>query len=164
VCADRGARQPVAHQSVETFEALAHVGRLRRQIDPRRRTQSEHDRTGSNRLTNCSSVFASNPRPTSMRRPLASTTANPLAALRAPAWYEPASSTATRRPGSAASPCSCRRRFRYRTRVDNASSRPRQNSSRLKALDSYSATSCAAVASLPPALRSSLHFSANASS
>jgi hypothetical protein len=71
----------------------------RRQIDPRRRARSEHDQTGSNRLTNYSSVFASNLRPTSIRRQL-------------------------------------------------ASSRSRQNSSRLKPLASYSATSCAASARL----------------
>ncbi len=73
------ARQPVARQTVESFDALAHVGGPGCQVDPHGRTPTERDQTGSSRLTNCCSVWVSNPRPISIRRPSFSTTAKPLA-------------------------------------------------------------------------------------
>jgi hypothetical protein len=42
VAAQRIALQPVANQSIQTLEALAHVRSTRRRINPRRRTKAEH--------------------------------------------------------------------------------------------------------------------------
>src|ERR1039458_7758267 len=80
VPAQRIAQQPVARQTVEAFEALAHVRGPHRQIDPRRRPPAEHAQSRSSTLSNCAKVWASNPRPISIRRPLGNATARPLLA------------------------------------------------------------------------------------
>src|SRR5580700_11731117 len=69
VPAQRVARQPVANQTVESFESLAHVRRSGGKIDARGRPDAEHDQASSTAMS-CRNVPASNPRFTSTRRPL----------------------------------------------------------------------------------------------
>src|ERR1700722_5151630 len=77
MAAQRITRQTVAHQSEETFKALAHVRRSGRKIDACGGSDAEHDQASSAR-TNWRSVRASNPRFTSMRSPPWSTTVSSL--------------------------------------------------------------------------------------
>jgi hypothetical protein len=75
VPANRIARQPVARQTVEPLPLRMSV------VAPAARwAPTEHDQTGSSRLTSCCRVWAANPRPASIFRPPVSTTARPLAA------------------------------------------------------------------------------------
>src|ERR1035437_206982 len=93
-------------QPVEASETLAHVRGPRRQIDPRRRTPAQHAQTRSSTPSNCAKVEASNPHPTSIRRPPANATARPLLARLV--GSAPDTSTATQRLPDAAPPCACR--------------------------------------------------------
>src|SRR5208283_1590547 len=96
--------------------------------------------TPSSTCTNCSNVPASNPRPTSTRRPPRSTTANALHVAATGPVARPDTSTASNvlLPAGA-----CRsRRLRYRASVLNPTPRSRQNSLRFNPLDSNSATNC----------------------
>src|SRR4051794_31346818 len=73
VAAQRITLQPVPHQSEQAFEALAHVGGSRGDVDAGRRSDTEHP-YASSAATTCWSVWMSKPLPTSTRRPRASTT------------------------------------------------------------------------------------------
>src|SRR5664280_651296 len=66
--AQRIAQQPVARQTVEALEPLAHVRGPRRQIDPCRRPPAEHAQSRSSTPINCAKVWASNPLPISGQR------------------------------------------------------------------------------------------------
>src|SRR5277367_6951473 len=68
VAAQRIARQPVAHQTVESFKSLAHVRRSGGKIDARGRPDAEHDQASSTAMS-CRNVPASNPGFTSTRSP-----------------------------------------------------------------------------------------------
>src|ERR1017187_8694376 len=134
------AYQAIPRHTIQTLEALAHVRGSSRQVDSRCPSPAEHAQTPSSTRTNCSSAPVSNPRPTSIRRPLRSTTANALPAAPMGAGARPHTSTANSAllPADACRCC----RLRYRPRVLNATPRSRQNSIRLNPLDSYSATTC----------------------
>src|ERR1700722_578549 len=69
VPAQRIARQPVAHQSEESFKSLAHVRRSGGKINARGRPDAEHDQASSTAMS-CRNVPASNPGFTSTRSPL----------------------------------------------------------------------------------------------
>src|SRR6202142_1940571 len=127
------ARQSVTRQSIESVEVLAQVRRSSRKIDPRRRSDSEHDQTCSSTAISCRSVLASNPRFTSIRRPLERTTANSP-----PFPLCPATSAVTHRGGWVPSIFCFRYRVTYRHNVFNGTSFCRQNSSRVNPLASYS--------------------------
>src|SRR5580698_545341 len=69
VPAQRVARQPVANQTVESFESLTHVRRSGGKIDARGRPDAEHDQASS-AVMSWRNVPASNPGFTSTRSPL----------------------------------------------------------------------------------------------
>src|ERR1035437_3662871 len=144
--AQRIAQQPVARQTVEALEPLAHVRGPRRQIDPCRRPPAEHAHSRSSTPINCAKVWASNPRPISIRRPLGKATARPLPARPSSTGRPADSFTSTQRFPAAGLPCVCR--FRYRASVAKASPCSRQNSTWLNPRASYSATNCPASARL----------------
>src|ERR1700674_5164742 len=102
--------QPVAHQSIETLETLAHIGGPRRQIDPGSRSHAKHAQPRSSTPSNCISVGLSNPHPTSIRRPPPSVIVKPLGVPLA--IVAPETSTLTQRLPPAASPCAWFCRFR----------------------------------------------------
>ena len=60
--------QPVSRQPVQSFEALAHMCRSSRQIDPRRQPSPEQDQACPNTATSCRRTLALNPRFTSIWR------------------------------------------------------------------------------------------------
>src|ERR1039458_5049975 len=138
--AQRIASQTIPRHTVQALEALAHVRGSGSQVDSRCSPKAEHAQIPSSTRTNCSSAPVSNPRPTSIRRPNRSTTANALPVAATGAGTRPDTSTAS----NALLPArACRfRRVRYRPRVLNASPRCRQNSFRFNPLDSNSATNC----------------------
>src|ERR1035441_2321734 len=134
------ASQAIPRHTVQALEALAHVRGSGGQIDSRCPSPAEHAQTPSSTRTNCSSAPGSNPRPTSIRRPPRSTTANALPVAAIAAGARPDTSTASN-PLLPVGACRSRR-LRYRPRVLNPTPRSRQNSIRLNPLDSYSATIC----------------------
>src|SRR5664279_5475044 len=76
--AQRIASQAIPRHAIQSFESLAHVRGPGSQVDPCCPSPTEHNQTASSTRTNCSSAPVSNPRPTSIRRPPRSTTANML--------------------------------------------------------------------------------------
>src|ERR1035437_406861 len=144
--AQRLTQQPVTRQAVEAFEAFAHVRDPRRQIDPRRRPPAEHAQYRFSTPSNSTKVGASNPRPTSIRRPPGNATARPLPAPPSSAGRAADTSTPNQRFPPTHSPCA--RRFRERASVAKLSPCFRQNSTWLSPLASYSATNCSASARL----------------
>src|SRR5271155_115397 len=140
--APRVAQQPVAHQPIQAIESLAHVGRTRGKINPRRRAKAEHTYSLSSTSTTCASVSPSKPRPTSTLRPFDNNTVNTTACFRAASGANvAANSTDTRRLASpslrALCPGSSACLFRWRLSVLNDIPCLRQNSLRLIPLVPY---------------------------
>src|SRR5271156_3429014 len=140
--APRVAQQPVAHRPIQAIESLAHVGRTRGKINPRRRAKAEHTYSLSSTSTTCASVSPSKPRPTSTLRPFDNNTVNTTACFRAASGANvAANSTDTRRLASpslrALCPGSSACLFRWRLSVLNDIPCLRQNSLRLIPLVPY---------------------------
>jgi hypothetical protein len=101
--------------------------------------------TRSRALTSRSNVCVSNPDPTSIRRPLANTTASPPLSL-CPVTSRPANSTVSSRPTGLTTWRFLRCLFRCRLSVPQDRPRLRQNSLRRMPLLSNSATNCSTCA------------------
>jgi hypothetical protein len=71
--------QVVPHQSMQSFEAFAHVNRFPRNVDFRRRTQSEHYAAPAIRISRANAL-SSKSQPDSIRRALPRTSVKPSAA------------------------------------------------------------------------------------
>ena len=146
--AQRIERRPLAHQPVQALEALAPVGGPRREVDPRRRSPAEHAQLRSSTASHWTSVCASNPRPTSIRRPAVRAIARPLAAAAAQPKPALAISTATQRSAAKLPASAGRASFRYRANVARLTRCNRQNSSRVSPQASNSANNRPASARL----------------
>src|ERR1035438_4121122 len=136
------AAQLIAHQTVQAFEFLAHIGCTGCQIHPRRRSHAEHQARSAMPI-NSASKIASIRSPISIRRPFPSTKARLEDAV-AFISADGRTSTANKRGAATA----CRTRMRYLSRVATARPRPAQNNFRLSPLASYSVTKASTAARL----------------
>src|SRR6516225_7831171 len=134
--AQRILAQTIANQPVQTVESLAHVHPFDGDVDLRCRAQAKHHAFSATRISRVNSA-SPNTHPLSMRRPLLSTRAKPVATSAADA-----TSTSTKR-------CSGRfARRRYRPSVLRSIPVCRQYSICVSPLARYCSSSCAISSSL----------------
>src|SRR5436190_12489745 len=144
--AQRIVTERIPHQTVQPFKSLAHVHWFHPKVDPCCRSNTEHDQNRSSKPISCSSVSASKPRLTSIRRPVFNMTSNSLSGG-LPAGSASSTLTSPCRPPAVAAFCSsCP--LMYLDSVEIVRSFRLQNSSRLKPLLSYAAASRSASATL----------------
>src|ERR1039457_2715627 len=132
----------IAHQTVEAIKTLSHIRCAGRHINPSRRSKAEHCRYALSTTVNSRSrVTASNPRRTSIRRPLRNSTSNapPVSAPRLdPSGDREHSCTGIMGTALESKPA-CRRR-RYLSNAVTDKCRWLQKACRVNTLASNSAT------------------------